>query len=128
MLERPLEIAPVVPSGAERQPITRHGGLLHLSHFQRRHPHSGPTSPPNGQVEREASISAADTLAESADSHDLESGTLPKIEKRASWSPEPAPEVEPELVDEEAVVSTKHPRFHLDLTSAVDAAVGGEWL
>ena len=117
--ERPLEIAPVVPSGAERQPITLHGGLLHLSHFQRRHPNSGPVSPPNGPA-----AATPSSTANSVDSKvpDLESGEPPRFEKGQAWS-SGAPEPE----DEEAVVSTLFPRFHLDLPSAVDAAVGTEW-
>ncbi|KAL8286568.1 hypothetical protein RQP46_004585 [Phenoliferia psychrophenolica] len=117
--ERPLEIAPVVPSGQDRQPITRHGGLIHLSHFQRRHPQSGPTSPPNGPA---GSVSGKSS--DTGTAADLELGGVPRPEKR------PVTPDEPEVAedgDEEAIVSTLTPRFHLDLTSAVDAAVGGEW-
>lgn len=94
VVERPLEIAPVVPSGGERVSVAQRDAFL------RRHPQSPPTSPPNGLVR-------ADSLSESGGS--IEG----KIDLEASLERVLAP-----------ISSPLYSRFHLDLASAVAAAVG----
>ena len=69
MTERPLEIAPVVFAGGECV-LTQ---AEHAKNFQRRHPQSPPTSPPNGAV---------GAVTHSSLSTDLESGSSsPGLEK-----------------------------------------------
>ena len=79
----------------------------HALNFQRRHPVSCPPTPPNGKA-LESPISDGDE----------EEGGLKKMEK--VWNCETGSLEEP-------VVSTLHPRVHLDLASAVAAAVGHDW-
>lgn len=52
----------------------------------------------------------------------LEDGRGPSWGKPGSWEPHVDG-----LAEEEPIVSTMHPRFHIDLSAAVEAAVGGEW-
>ncbi|BGP14804.1 hypothetical protein JCM10213_001828 [Rhodosporidiobolus nylandii] len=125
--ERPLEIAPVVPAGSE--PVLTEHAKRQLRHFQRRYPASpAPATPPNGMKSlieerkehseeeiREADLEAA--LGQVAAQGQHVGGTV--------WGAE-VPGFNPELGMhcEAPVVSSTFPRFHLDLTSAVAAAVG----
>lgn len=111
VFERPLEIAPVIPSGGDKVSIAALATLTsqsqkhHALNFQRRHPISCPPTPPNGKA-LDSPIS---------EGGDEEEGGQKRLEK--VWNCETGSMEEP-------VVSTLHPRFHLDLASAVAAACG----
>ncbi|GAA5931904.1 hypothetical protein JCM1841_006791 [Sporobolomyces salmonicolor] len=150
--ERPLEIAPVVNEGM--QPVlTEHARRLQRSHFQRRYPRSpGPSSPPNGLVSPRSPSpggSGSTTEVELDSDRDREEGdrkNQPELEERDLEAALDAAQREQELAvpgvhvgghvwadqvpghngahDEAPVVSHLFPRFHLDLSSAVAAAVG----
>ncbi|GAA5890145.1 hypothetical protein JCM5296_002830 [Sporobolomyces johnsonii] len=150
--ERPLEIAPVVNEGM--QPVlTEHARRLQRSHFQRRYPRSpAPESPPNGLISPRAQSpggSGSGTEVESAGDRDPKEGNRknqPEIEERDLEAALDAAQREQELAipsvhvgghvwadqilghdgahEEAPVVSHLFPRFHLDLSSAVAAAVG----
>lgn len=92
LFERPLEIAPVVPSGGETIPAAQRDAYL------RRHPRSPPTSPPNGLVRPESFSDGSDSTT--------------KLDLESAGS------------NEGPLVSPLYTRFHVDLSSAVAAAVG----
>lgn len=126
--ERPLEIAATVPAGTELVP----------AEFQRRF-----FSPPG--TPRRLSASHMPSLATAATPADLESGRADKADEAQGLglpgrrevsggsSPDKAgvPGIKvwesDELSIEAAVVSTNFPRFHLDVASGVQAAVGRSW-
>lgn len=116
MTSRPLEIAPVVPAGQEKVTVA---GANHALAFQRRHPASPPTSPPNGRL---IADSISDQGLDGIGATSIQSQNTATGEKLAQWNEdlETGSQAEP-------VVSTLHARFHLDLASAVAAAVGDEY-
>ncbi|GAA5835818.1 hypothetical protein JCM11251_007435 [Rhodosporidiobolus azoricus] len=127
--ERPLEIAPVVPEG-NRPVMTEHAIRQQRRHFQRRFaPSPGPGTPPNGlkpleerkeEDERRDEIHSADleaALGQCVQQGQHVGGTV--------WGTQvPGFEEQVGEHEEAPVVSSTYPRFHLDLTSAVAAAVG----
>ncbi|GAA6008582.1 hypothetical protein JCM10207_007166 [Rhodosporidiobolus poonsookiae] len=138
--ERPLEIAAVVPDGM--QPVlTEHAKRLQRSHFQRRFPGSpAPGTPRNGLIKPEeerkdvASVDGTDGQPrDEIRSADLEAalGEVAGAGQHVGgniWGQQvPGHEELGVGLDSEApVVSSLYPRFHLDLTSAVAAAVGSD--
>lgn len=104
-VQRPLEIAPVVPSG----------GDIATTAFQRRHPQSPPTSPPNGRVGQVPESFA--TIGDAFDKNlDKERGV--GLEGSGGKSDYSMETIEAPLSD------PLYARFHLDLASAVASAVG----
>lgn len=107
-VERPLEIAPVIPSGGE--PVT----VAQRQAFQRRHPQSPPTSPPNGIVGQVPESFA--TIGDAFDKNlDKESGMIEGSGGNSDYSMETI---------EAPLNNPAFARFHLDLASAVASAVG----
>ncbi|GAA5975756.1 hypothetical protein JCM10908_005271 [Rhodotorula pacifica] len=136
--ERPLEIAPVVQGGMEPV-MTEHAKRVQRLHFQRR---LAPTSPEPGTPTHllPKSTSAHDEIEEVTDRQASASGSqqdlspndlekaLQDVERQgvhvggSVWGHSIPGNEAPHL--EQPVLSTSFPRFHLDLTSAVAAAVG----
>ncbi|KAM0754884.1 sulfate permease [Meredithblackwellia eburnea MCA 4105] len=117
--ERPLEIAPVIPSGGQQVP-TRIPALVIPNQFARRHPNSPsrspPPTPPNGRIKYGSVEGNGPPSPSLAQLCDLEASGI------SDWS------TAGPVQDEQALVSTLHPRFHLDLPSAVNAVVqNDEW-
>ncbi|GAA6027980.1 hypothetical protein JCM8097_001812 [Rhodosporidiobolus ruineniae] len=143
--ERPLEIAPVVPAGTEPV-LTEHARRHARRHFQRRFPPSpAPATPPNGlklhgeprdgkeTPDGERRDGAEPSKRDEIHSADLEAA-LGEVETQGqhigghTWGSQ-VPGFEKQrggigTENEAPVVSSLFPRFHLDLTSAVSAAVG----
>ncbi|BGP30935.1 Sulfate permease 2 [Rhodotorula toruloides] len=127
--ERPLEIAPVVQAGMEPV-MTEHAKRLQRMHFQRRF---FPGSPLPGTPQKladekeDGNVREAREEGEGVRHEDLEAA-LGQVEQQglhlggSVWGHEVPGHEEPNL--EQPVLSTSFPRFHLDLTSAVSAAVG----
>ncbi|BGP69227.1 Sulfate permease 2 [Rhodotorula toruloides] len=127
--ERPLEIAPVVQAGMEPV-MTEHAKRLQRMHFQRRF---FPGSPLPGTPQKladekeDGNVREAREEGEGVRHEDLEAA-LGQVEQQGMhlggsvWGHEVPGQEEPNL--EQPVLSTSFPRFHLDLTSAVSAAVG----
>lgn len=119
--ERPLEIAPVVPSGQDLVPVTHHA-------FQRRHPRSPPTSPPNGfqgvDAKSYPTVGYSTDAKDESGNKDLERGEGGIVEDgSAAKSSYSATET-----IEQPLTSPLYARFHLDMAAAVAAAVGdSEW-
>lgn len=147
--ERALEIAPVVQSGME--PVMTEAAKRHQrTHFQRRYPLSPPPGTPqkyggDGDEERKerldepvssssdggSSSGAGDERRDGINESDLEAA-LGDVAQKAPhmqgnlWAHQIPGDHGLHL--EAPVVSNLFPRFHLDLTSAVAAAVGkSDW-
>ncbi|GEM06635.1 sulfate permease [Rhodotorula toruloides] len=127
--ERPLEIAPVVQAGMEPV-MTEHAKRLQRLHFQRRF---FPGSPMSGTPRKLADEKEDEGVREAREERegvrheDLEAA-LAEVGQQGMhlggsvWGHQVPGHEEPNV--EQPVLSTSFPRFHLDLTSAVSAAVG----
>ncbi|GAA5969941.1 hypothetical protein JCM11641_008092, partial [Rhodosporidiobolus odoratus] len=129
--ERPLEIAPVVPGGAE--PVLTEHAKRQLRHFQRRVPASPAPDTPKQLLDKEPKDGGEEhERRDDIRSEDLEAA-LQEVEAQGQhvgesmWGAQvPGFGHDVGVSNEAPVVSATFPRFHLDLTSAVAAAVGKE--
>ncbi|BGP38822.1 Sulfate permease 2 [Rhodotorula kratochvilovae] len=140
--ERALEVAPVVQSGMEPV-MTEHAKRVHRSHFARRFPASPAPGTPqkllgdgderkSGAGKPAAAAAAAagegQQRTDGVSEQDLEAALGAAVQQGAHiqgnlWAHD-VPGLSGARIEAAPVVSSLFPRFHLDLTSAVAAAVG----